>query len=57
VRGCGGVAALVGLLAPGGSAFEHEWAAAALGHLCIDWWGCLCPAALLLCTRVSLSRS
>jgi len=35
VRECSGVAALVGLLAPGGSAAVHEQAAAALYNLCI----------------------
>ncbi len=36
VRDCGGVAALVALLAPGGSAAEQEQAAVALNKLCVD---------------------
>ena len=36
VRECGGIAALVGLLAPSGSAAVHEQAAAALANLCWD---------------------
>jgi len=36
VRECGGVAALVALLAPGGSAGVHARAAAALGHQCFS---------------------
>jgi len=38
VRECGGVAALVHLLAPGSSAAVHEQAAAALSKLCWDDW-------------------